>query len=179
MFTKQGNSRNKVNIKRLTVYALFIAICLIVGYLENFLSITVIAGIPGVKLGLSNALVLILLYNRDVKGAWMVNLARIALSALLFGSPISFLFSLSGGVTSLTLAHVLSRLKSVSVIGVSISCAVAHNVFQLLAACLFMGVSVAYYAPVLIAFGAICGLLCGIFAQLILSKVNDGRMFRY
>ena len=179
MFAKQGDSRNKVNIKRLTVYAMFVAICLIVGYLENLLSITVLSGVPGAKLGLSNAMVLMLVYADDKKGAWGVNIARIVLSALLFGSPISFLFSLSGGLASLAVAHILSRLKSVSVIGASMASAVTHNVFQLLAATVFMGVSIAYYVPVLIVFGAVCGGVCGLFSQIVLNKTKSKNMFRF
>ncbi len=170
MSAKQGNSRNKINIKRLTLYALITAACLIIGYLESVLAISLIAIAPGVKLGLSNAVVLTLIYNGDKKGAWAVNIVRICLSALLFGSPISFLLSLSGAVTSTTVACVLSHSKQVSEIGASIASAVTHNVFQLFAAMLIVGFGVIYYLPVLISLGAVCGAFCGVLAQLVLKR---------
>ena len=88
MSSKQSDGRNKINIKRLTLYAMLVAVCLIVGYLESILSISLTAIAPGIKIGLSNAVVLTLICTGDIKGAWAINIARICLSALLFGSPI-------------------------------------------------------------------------------------------
>ncbi len=167
MPSKQGHSRNKVNIKRLTLYAMLVAVCLIVGYLENLLSISLIAIAPGVKIGLSNAVVLTLVCTGDIKGAWAVNIVRISLAALLFGSPISFLLSFFGGVASTLTACLLSRLKSVSIIGISIAGGVLHNVFQLIAAAFITGAGVVYYLPILLALGAVCGALCGVLASLV------------
>ncbi len=170
MSAKQGDSRNKVNIKRLTLYALLTATCLIIGYLESLLSITLIAIAPGVKLGLSNAVVLTLICTGDIKGAYAVNITRICLSALLFGSPISFVLSLSGGITSTFIACVLSRSKGLSEIGISIASAVTHNIFQLVAAIFIVGFGVLYYLPALIVLGAVCGVFCGFLAHLILQR---------
>ena len=61
MSAKQGNCRNKVNIKHITIYSLLVAVCLIIGYLESILSISLIAIAPGVKIGLSNAIALTLI----------------------------------------------------------------------------------------------------------------------
>ncbi len=176
MSAKSGNNRNKINTKRLTVYALTVSVCLIVGYLESTLSLSLIAIAPGIKLGLSNAVALSLIYNGDIKGAWAVNITRICLSALLFGSPISFLFSLSGGVASTAVSCLLSRLKSVSCIGVSIASGTVHNIFQLVAATVFVGVGVVYYLPILLALGAVCGAFCGVLANYI-SRLKIAKAF--
>lgn len=177
MSAKQGSSGNKLNIRRITLYALMVAVCLIVGYLESILSTTIIAVAPGVKIGLSNAVALTLICKGDIKGAWAVNITRICLSALLFGSVVSFLFSLAGGVASTAAACLFSRLKSVSPIGISIAGGVIHNVFQLLAATAFVGVGVVYYLPILIAFGAVCGALCGILTNLVIKKIKTSGIF--
>ncbi len=178
MSAEQGNSRNKINIRRITLYALLVAVCLIIGYLEGFLSISLIAVAPGVKIGLSNAIALTLICKGDIKGAWAVNITRIALSALLFGSPISFLFSLAGGVASTLTACLLSRVKSVSIIGISIAGGTTHNIFQLFAATALVGAGVIYYLPLLLIFGGICGALCGVLAHLVLNKINISKLFR-
>lgn len=170
MSAKQGNSRNKINTKKITIYALLVAVCLIIGYLESLLSITLVAIAPGVKIGLSNAVAMTLIYRGDKTGAWAVNITRICLSALLFGSPISFLLSLSGGVASTLVITILSRFKSVSAIGSSIAGGVTHNIFQLIAATVFTGVGVIYYLPILLGLGAFCGAFCGVMAQLVLNK---------
>ncbi len=173
MSTEQGNSRNKINIRQLTLCALLTAACLIIGYLESFLSISLIAIAPGVKLGLSNAVVLTLIFYGDIKGAWAVNITRICLSALLFGSPISFFLSLTGGVMSTAVACVLKLNKNVSVVGTSIAGAVTHNISQLVAAMIIVGFGVIYYLPVLIALGAVCGALCAVLAQLVLKHSKN------
>ena len=177
MSAKQGSSRNKINIKRITFYALMVSICLIVGYLESFLSITLISVAPGVKIGLSNAIALTLICSGDIKGAWAVNIARICLSALLFGSPISFLFSLFGGVVSTFVSCLLSHIKSVSAIGMSLAGGVIHNIFQLIAASFFVGAGVIYYLPPLLAFGAVCGAFCGVLVNLVLKKLKTNLIF--
>lgn len=177
MSAKQDNSRNKLNIRRITLYAMLVAVCLIVGYLESLLSITLSAVAPGVKLGLSNAVALTLICTGDRKGAWVVNITRICLSALLFGSIISFAFALSGGIASLVCAGFLSRFKSFSEIGISIACGTVHNVFQCVAAAFFVGVGVIYYLPALIALGAVCGGLCGVLTRLTLKKVKANKIF--
>ena len=176
MSAKQGNSRNRIRIKHITVCSLLVAICLIVGYFENLFSITLMTMVPGAKIGLSNAIVLMLVCSGDYKGAWAVNVSRICLSALLFGTTVSFLLSVAGGVTSTLVACILSRSKNVSVIGISIAAAVTHNLFQLIAAMLLVGIGVVYYLPVLIAIGVVCGALCGVLARLILKH---SKMFRF
>ena len=170
MPAKQGNNRNRINIKHITLYSLLVALCLIIGYIENLLSISLIAIVPGVKLGLSNAVALTLICSGHTKGAWSVNITRICLSALLFGSPISLLLSLSGGIASTLTAHLLSKLKSVSAIGISIAGGVVHNVFQALAAITLVGIGIVYYLPLLLLLGAFCGAFCGVLVKLILKK---------
>lgn len=177
MPAKQSNGRNKLNLRRITFYALAVAVCLIVGYLESLLSVTLITVVPGVKIGLSNAVALSFVCSGDIKGAWAVNITRICLSALLFGSLVSFLLSLSGGIGSMALACLLSRLKSVSPIGVSIAGGAAHNIFQLLASAVLVGRGVIFYLPVLIAFGAVCGAVCGVLTNLIVKKIKTNGIF--
>lgn len=177
MSAKQGNCRNKVNIKHITIYSLLVAVCLIIGYLESILSISLIAIAPGVKIGLSNAIALTLICRGDIKGAWAINVTRICLSALLFGSPISFLLSLSGGVASTLAACFLSKSKAVSEIGISMVGGTVHNVFQLFAAITFVGVGVIYYLPVLLILGALCGAFCGVLVKLVLNKIKINGIF--
>lgn len=177
MLTKQGNSRNRIGIKRIALYALLVSVCLIIGYLENFLGLSLIAVAPGIKLGLANAVALMLVCCEDTRGAWAVNITRIFLSALLFGSPISLLFSLSGGIASLVVVSIIARFKSVSEIGISIASGTVHNIFQCVAATVFVGVGVIYYLPVLLLLGAICGAFCGVLARLTIKKIKTKRVF--
>lgn len=170
MPSKQGNGRNKVDIKKLCIYALLTAVCLVFGYIESLVPLSAIA--PGIKLGLSNALTVILLFSGDTKGAFAVNFVRISLSALLFGSPLSFAFSLCGGMVSLTVAALLKKSGIFSMVGISIVSGVVHNLAQSVIALLLLGVGMLYYLPMLIIGGGISGALIGILCKLILKKVK-------
>lgn len=175
MPAKQGNSGNKLNIKALSFYALMVALCLIIGYIESLVNLSFIA--PGIKLGLSNSVCLMLVYKADIKGAFAVNIARIMLSALLFGSPVSLAFSVCGGVMSLLAVSLVSRSKNVSEIGASILGGAVHNVFQCVAAVVFVGAGVLYYMPILLPIGAVCGGFTGMLVKLILKKVKTNGIF--
>lgn len=156
--------------KRICKLALLTALCLVFGYIESLFSITV--AVPGIKLGLANSIALLLLAKRDIKGALVVNLTRILLSALLFGSPFSLIFSLSGALGSMAAMLLFLKVKSVSVVGLSALGGTAHNIFQLFAAFFVLGRAVVYYLPFLILAGGISGALTGSVATLILKKLK-------
>ncbi len=175
MSSKQGNSRNRIDAKRVARYALLCALCIIAGYIESLLPTALIS--PGVKLGISNALALTLLLFGDIKGAFAVNITRILLSALLFGSPFSLLFSLAGGIISMLVAWLVKKCKGISPIGISMLSAVVHNVTQIAVACIVTGVGVVYYLPVLMLSGLVCGGAVGYLSVLLLKKVKTNWIF--
>lgn len=175
MPSKQGNSTNKVDVKRLCIYSLFVALCLIFGYIESLVSLAFIA--PGVKLGLANAITVMLICIGDTKGAFFVNISRIALSALLFGSPVSFVFAFFGGIVSLSVAALLKKTGIFSTVGISIASGVVHNLAQTVIAILILGVGMLYYLPILIIGGSISGAVIGILCKLILKKIKTNVKF--
>ena len=68
--------------KRITLYGIFTCLALIFGYIESLFSLSFIA--PGIKIGLANCLCLLLTARGDIRGALLVNITRVTLSALLF-----------------------------------------------------------------------------------------------
>ena len=156
--------------KKIALYGILSALCLVLGYLESLLPLDMIA--PGIKLGLANAVALLLIALGDIKGAVLVNITRILLSALLFGSPFSLIFSLSGGIASLLVMSLLSGRKQFGTVGFSVCGAVAHNIFQLLAASVIIGQGVWYYLPVLLIAGSIGGILTGLLAGAVFKKTT-------
>ena len=154
--------------KRISLYAMFTACALIFSYIEALFSLNFIA--PGVKLGLANCVAMLLLLKGHTKGAFLVNVARILISCLLFSAPTTLLFSLSAGIVSLGLIWALSKLKIFSPIGLCAAGGAAHNFIQILVAIFFTGTSgVIYYLPVLVICGTFCGILTG-FASLFAHK---------
>ena len=168
MSAKQGDFGNR--IKKLCVYALLCAVCIIIGYIESLFQLSFIA--PGVKIGLSNAVACVLVFRGDVKGAFAVNVSRIVLSSLLFGTPVSFAFALSGGIISLSVMTIIRKWRALSVIGVSALGGVVHNTVQCVVGIIFVGTGVFYYLPILIVFGILSGIAVGFLSSLIIKRIK-------
>ena len=159
------NSRNLSY--RVAVGGLLVTLMLILGYVESLLQPLVPVPVPGIKLGLSNGVLLFGLYLMDIPTTVIMMLLKVGLSGLLFGSPMTMLFALCGGVLSLAGMIPLSRVRGVNVITVSMVGAVLHNAGQILAASTVLRTPQLLYTylPVLVGIGAVVGCLTGIVAQ--------------
>ena len=157
--------------KKLATCAALTALALIFSYVEFLVPISL--GIPGIKLGLANIVVLIAIYSLGSGYGLFINLARIALSALLFGNVFSAIYALSGGLLSLAVMLLAKKAGVFSVIGVSIAGGVFHNFGQLLIAAIVMQTpKILYYFPVLTIAGLITGILTGFIATLALRALK-------
>ena len=96
----------------------FAAIAIIFGYVETL--IPVFAGIPGIKLGLANLSVLIILKKYGFKDAALVSVVRILVIGFLFGNMFSILYSLAGAALSLSVMVLLLKKTSLTTIGISV-----------------------------------------------------------
>ena len=156
---------------RLTTCALLAALALIVSYIEFLLPLNV--GLPGIKLGLANIVVVLALYYLGPQYALLINLIRIALSALLFGSLFSGLYALAGGLVSLGVMVLLKKTGLFSLTAVSMAGGAFHNLAQLIVAALVASTSdVFLYLPVLFIAGIATGIFNGIVCTLVLRKLK-------
>ncbi|MBR4143368.1 MAG: Gx transporter family protein [Firmicutes bacterium] len=155
---------------RIAACGVLTALALIFSYIEFLVPLPI--AIPGIKLGLANIVCLVCLYALGEKHAFLINVTRIALAALLFGSVFSALYALAGGVVSFAVMALLKRTKSFSVCGVSMAGGVFHNLAQLAVAGLLVeSAQVFYYFPVLLLSGMATGIGIGILATLILRSI--------
>ena len=114
-----------------------------------------------------------LLFIVGAKEAFVVDVLRITLTALLFGNLNSFLFSMFGGVLSIVVMIILKKMRWLSEIGVSVAGGVTHNIGQIVAAIWIMGSSaIALYLPVLLISGVITGIVIGIVAGMVMKRVR-------
>ncbi len=145
------------------------AVALIFSYIEAIIPFSI--GMPGIKLGFANIVIVYTLYRFDGKYAFAVNIVRILLAALLFGSVFSALYALAGGMVSLCAMILVKKAGVFSVTGVSMTGGVFHNLGQLIvAACVVQTPQVIIYFPVLIFSGIAAGIVNGIAAQLCLNR---------
>ena len=156
--------------KKISLYGVLCALCLIFGYIETL--IPVVYFIPGMKIGLANIIVLFALYRLGVGAAAMINAVRIALSAVLFGSVISFAFALCGGTLALLCMIGLKKADVFSVTAVSVCAAVAHNLGQIAVAAVMLSGYVYGFLPFLIISGAVCGLLTGVAGAVMIRRIR-------
>ena len=143
----------------------------LLGYVESLFPPFV--PVPGIKLGLANSVVMIVLYSYSAKDAWTVSVLKVILCSMLFGTVTSFIYSLCGAGLSLAVMVLAKRMQIFSVPGVSGIGGIFHNVGQLVCAYFFVGKGVIFYIPVLCVSGAVCGALTGIAVQLILKRGGD------
>ena len=156
--------------KKVALYGILTSLALIFGYIESLFSLSFIA--PGIKLGIANSVALLLLCFKDFKGALLVNITRILLSALLFSTPFSLVFSLTAGIISVVIMKLLSGIKSVSVVGFSIAGAAVHNLVQLTVASIIFGRAVWYYLPFLLVSALISGGIIGALSLIIFKRIK-------
>ena len=158
------------NAKKITTAALLAALALIFSYIEVLIPFNF--GIPGIKLGIANLVVIIALYYLGAHYALLINLIRIFIGGLLFSGLFGALYSLAGALLSMFVMILLKKTDLFSVTGVSIAGGVAHNLGQILvAAFLISNLKIFIYFPVLIISGVVSGAVIGILAYLILKKL--------
>lgn len=153
-------------------FGVFTALALIFSYVEMLVPIQF--GVPGIKLGLANLMVVIMLYKCGPREALLLSVVRIVLSGFLFGNMFAILYSLAGGLLSLAVMALLKQTGSFSVIGVSIAGSIAHNMGQLAVAMAVVATySVGYYFPVLLIAGLVTGMLIGIVSSEVLKRIRN------
>ncbi|NLD10766.1 MAG: Gx transporter family protein [Clostridiales bacterium] len=168
--TRSQISESAQRTRRLTMSAMYATLALIFTYVEFLIPYNV--GIPGVKLGLANLVIIIALYEMDFRYAMAINLMRIALSGLLFSGIFAMFYSLAGGVISLIIMWLLMKTGKFSMIGLSMAGGVAHNMGQLLvAAFVVSNIKMFVYFPVLVFSGIGAGICIGIVAYVIDKRV--------
>ena len=146
-----------MSTKRLATDAMFLTLALVVSYIEVLIPVPV--GIPGVKLGLANGVIMVLLFFTT----WTRTLE---------------IYSLAGGILSLVIMGLLKKIEGFSPIGISVGGGVAHNIGQLSVAVFLMeNTKIYYYAPVLLITGTIAGIIIGVFSGVLVKKIPP-QLFR-
>lgn len=165
----QTNSREKT--KRLALCGMMAALGLIFSYVEAMIPISV--GIPGVKLGVANLVIIVALYVLGGRYAFSINVIRILVAGLLFNGAFGALYSLAGACVSFVVMSILKKTGWFSIVGVSMAGGVAHNVGQILvAATIIENLRLFMYFPVLLASGMVTGIVIGVVAYAVMNRLK-------
>ena len=157
--------------KRVAYYGIFASLAILMGYVEAMIPLPLP---PGIKLGLSNVVIVLCMYIMDLKSAFFISIIRIFISALLFKGFVSMWYSLAGAVLSFMVMAVLFKSKGVSIIGVSALGGVFHNIGQVIVAAILLGRNIVIYLlPVLMISGVVTGVVIGIISKYTVSYLKN------
>ena len=159
--------------KQVARYALLVALAMVLSWLE---SLIVFPGLlPGMKVGLTNLVVIFALYRMSLRDAAAISLVRVLLVSMTFGNAYSFAYSLAGAVLSLAVMAGLKKLDKFSILGVSIAGGVCHNMGQLLVAMAVLGTArLGWYLPWLLVSGVAAGTAIGAVGGLVVNRIKPG-----
>ena len=142
--------------------AIMLALALALSYIERLIPLQMVIPLPGIKLGLANIVTLVVLYTLKTRYAFLILVPRCLISAAFGGGITGFWFSLCGGLLALGVMALAKKSGRLSVYGVSMLGAAAHNIGQIGAAMVLMNsVYVGAYLPYLLLVAIVTGLLTG------------------
>lgn len=157
---------------RITLSGLMVAMMLVLGYVESLLPDFIV---PGVKLGLSNSILIFAIYMLDIPMAWLMMALKVVLSALLFkgGFGPTMYYALAGGVLSMLAMTIFRRIRGMHPVTVSMMGGVMHNLGQVLMAILLLGTDqLIFFMAVLMITGLAFGAATGVCANLVMKHLK-------
>ena len=156
---------------KLSLAALSVSLAMILSFVES--QIPAFVAIPGVKIGLTNIVVIYALYKLGWKYAAVISFVRVLLVGMLFGNGVSIAYSLAGAAVSFAVMVLLMRAKVFSTTAVSVAGGVMHNMAQIGMACIIMETNLlTYYAPFLLISGTLAGIAIGVISAIMLKRVD-------
>ena len=162
----------RFNPKRVALCGLLLSMMLVLGWVEHMIPLN--AAIPGIKLGLSNGVLIFAVYMLDIPTAYVLMALKVVLSCAFMGNPASMMiYGFAGGLLSLTGMVALSRVKGMHVVTVSLVGGALHNVGQVAAAMVMLNTgNLLYYMAILMIAGIACGVLTGVCANLVMKHLK-------
>lgn len=163
--------------KHLALCAVLTALALGLSTLENLFPVSLLVPLPGVKLGLANIVTVFALYELGAVPALIILAARCLLGSLFAGNASALIFSLMGGVLAMLVMIALKKIPALSIYGVSIGGAAAHNIGQIGAAMITLGnTMVLGYLPLLLGVSLFTGALTGFVSALLFRAMKNVKL---
>ncbi|HAN43346.1 MAG TPA: hypothetical protein DCP98_07985 [Sphaerochaeta sp.] len=162
---------NRDNTLRVTLSGMLLAVMLVLGYVESLLPSP---GIPGIKLGLSNSILIFAVYMLDVPTAYILMALKVLLSGLMFGGVSTMIYAFAGGLLSLTGMVLLRKIPGLHPVVVSMAGGLLHNTGQVVTAMVILHTpeQMLAYLGILMLTGLFCGLLTGTAASAVMRHLK-------
>ena len=163
-----------MELRKYVNLSMFLALTVVLNIVESFIPIFV-SFVPGIKLGLTNIVILLVLYFYSFKDALFVSFLRVFLVGILRTGlfSMSFFFSLGGCILSIIMMYIFKKITKLSMIGISVIGALFHSIGQIIIAIIFLkNMNMMYYLPWLLIFSIPTGILIGVISKQILFHLE-------
>ncbi|MBO5454020.1 MAG: Gx transporter family protein [Clostridia bacterium] len=154
------------------ICALLSCLGILLGYVETLLIPDLL--FPGIKLGISNAVVLYSVITLRKRDAFCVGLIKSVVNGLLFSGITSCFYSVTGTIFSVLAMTALKKVyinSKITSIGISVVGSAVFNIGQLLAAILILKtIAPLYYLSYYLLLSALTGAVTGAVVQIIINK---------
>ncbi|MBQ8161667.1 MAG: Gx transporter family protein [Clostridia bacterium] len=157
---------------RLSLSAMLLAVMLVLGWLESMLPSL---GVPGIKLGLSNSILIFAVYMLDIPTTFILMTLKVVLSGLMFGGVSAMMYAFAGGLMSLTGMTLLHLIPGIHPVPVSMAGGMLHNAGQTIMAILILHTpdAIMGYLGLLMITGLVCGTLTGTAASQVMRHLKS------
>lgn len=149
-----------IHTKNISVVAVLVTIGIIAGYIESFFNFIPISG---VKMGLSNIVLLYCVYKCSFTETMVVISLKSILNGILFSGMMSILYSLTAGIISACAMWLLVKyVDKISIYGISMCGSCIFNIVQFVVASIVFGnfiimVNLWYVLPMSLVTGLVMG----------------------
>ena len=174
--------KNTLRIKRITLLAMFTSLAMVLSWVEAVLMtqlqlVAPMLFLPAVKLGLTNIVIIVVLYRFSIKEAAIVSFVRLILLSILTGTFTGFWYGFAGAVLSLLVMGILKKLDCFSSVGVSVAGAIMHNIGQMIVAVILVEThEIVYYMIILLITGIVGGVFVGLCGALLHKRLEKMKM---
>lgn len=170
----------KYTIKKITTISILLAICIAISIIDSLISGLIIPFMPGVKLGLSNVIILVLLYQYRFDVGFVATILKSLIVGLLFSGITTYIIGGTASLVSFLLMYLMKKLlnEKVSMVSVSLIGGLSHILTQLLIVSLIykLGSVVFMYGVYLILISIITSIIVGLASikcNGLITKINE------
>lgn len=161
--------------RKITLLGVMLSLMLILGFLEK--QFVLVPGVPGIKPGLSNVVLMFALCEMDARSAGALLGLKVLLSGILFAGVSGMAYAFCGGLLAFVIMFFLIKSKRFGLPGISVSGAAMHMTGQILCSRVLLGSwAAAAQLPLLLISAVVTGVLNGAITHLVIQALKKAKL---
>lgn len=164
-----------MNTRKITLLGILLSMMLILGLVEK--QFVLVPGVPGIKPGFSNIVLMFALYRMDTRSAATLLVLKVLLSGLLFAGVNGMAYAFCGGILAFGMMYFMRKIRMFGLPVVSVSGAVMHMAGQIICSRFLLGSwAAAAQTPLLLLSAVITGVLNGVICALVMDALQKSKL---